>query len=78
MEIRPVLPAVQRDAVPGDALHVRHPGIVIEGRATRHAEPPEPLKLQIHIKAKNWHQKLAPNAIKSPWTLRHDHFRVNA
>ena len=25
-------PAVQRDAVPGDALHVRHPGIVIEGR----------------------------------------------
>src|SRR5262245_16620536 len=26
-------PAVQRDAVPGDAQHVRHPGIVIEGRA---------------------------------------------
>ena len=25
-------PAVQCDAVPGDALHVRHPGIVIEGR----------------------------------------------
>ena len=25
-------PAVQRDAVPGDALHVRHPGIVIEAR----------------------------------------------
>jgi hypothetical protein len=25
-------PAVQRDTVPGDALHVRHPGIVIEGR----------------------------------------------
>jgi hypothetical protein len=25
-------PAVQRDAVPGDALHVRHPGIVIDGR----------------------------------------------
>ena len=24
--------AVQRDAVPGDALHVRHPGIVIHGR----------------------------------------------
>jgi hypothetical protein len=40
--------------------------------------PPNPLNLQIHIKAKNWHQKLAPNAIKSPGTLRHDHFRVNA
>jgi hypothetical protein len=26
-------PAVQRDAVPGDAQHVRHPGIVIEARA---------------------------------------------
>ncbi len=26
-------PAVQRDAVPGDAQHVRHPGIVIEVRA---------------------------------------------
>ena len=26
-------PAVQRDAVPGDALHVRHPGIVIHVRA---------------------------------------------
>src|ERR1035437_8494721 len=25
-------PAMQRDAVPGDALHVRHPGIVIEAR----------------------------------------------
>jgi hypothetical protein len=25
-------PAVQRDAVPGDALHVRHPGIVIHAR----------------------------------------------
>ena len=25
-------PAVQCDAVPGDALHVRHPGIVIEAR----------------------------------------------
>ena len=25
-------PAVQRDAVPGDALHVRHPGIVVHGR----------------------------------------------
>ena len=25
-------PAMQRDAVPGDALHVRHPGIVIHGR----------------------------------------------
>ena len=25
-------PAVQRNAVPGDALHVRHPGIVIHGR----------------------------------------------
>src|SRR6516164_11620822 len=25
--------AMQRDAVPGDALHVWHPGIVIEGRA---------------------------------------------
>ena len=24
--------AVQRDAVPGDALHVRHPGIVVHGR----------------------------------------------
>ncbi len=24
--------AMQRDAVPGDALHVRHPGIVIHGR----------------------------------------------
>src|SRR5262249_42213161 len=40
--------------------------------------PPNPLKLPIHIKAKNWHQKLAPNAIKSPGTLRHDHFCVNA
>ena len=26
-------PSVQRDAVPGDAQHVRHPGIVIEARA---------------------------------------------
>src|SRR3984893_13620590 len=26
-------PAVQRDVVPGDAQHVRHPGIVIEARA---------------------------------------------
>ena len=26
-------PAVQRDAVPGDALHVRHPGVVIHVRA---------------------------------------------
>ena len=26
-------PAVQRDAVPGDAQHVRHPGIVVEARA---------------------------------------------
>src|SRR5262245_29017528 len=26
-------PAVQCEAVPGDALHVRHPGIVIEARA---------------------------------------------
>ena len=26
-------PAVQRDAVPGDALHVRHRGVVIHGRA---------------------------------------------
>src|SRR5207342_17524 len=25
-------PTVQCDAVPGDALHVRHPGIVIEAR----------------------------------------------
>src|SRR5215472_1152356 len=38
--------------------------------------PPNPLKLQIHIKAKNWHQKLAPNAIKSPGKFRHDHFCV--
>src|SRR6202047_2357828 len=26
-------PAVQREAVPGDAQHVRHPGIVVEARA---------------------------------------------
>jgi hypothetical protein len=24
-------------------------------------------KLQIHIKAKNWHQKLAPNWHRTPW-----------
>jgi hypothetical protein len=47
-------------------------------RATRHAEPPELLKLQIHIKAKNWRQKLARSAIKSPRTLTHDPFCVNA
>jgi hypothetical protein len=31
-------------------------------RATRHAEPPSS-KLQTQFKAKNWHQKLAPDAM---------------
>jgi hypothetical protein len=42
-------------------------------RATRHAEPPEPLKLQIHIKAKNWWPKVGTVTIasnRSSLTLR--------
>ncbi len=41
-------------------------------RATRHAEPPSS-KPQINIKAKNWHQKLAPAAIKSRGTTTVHH-----
>jgi len=42
-------------------------------RATRHAEPPEPLKLQIHIKAENWWPKVGTVTIasnRSSLTLR--------